>query len=343
MDSPARVALYLQDKHPVRDCVELARRAERRGFEAVWQAESRLVREATVPMAAYAASTERIVVGAGVVNTWTRNAALLASTFVTLDDLAPGRVVLGLGAWWDPLARKVGIERRKPLQCMRETVEACRALFSLDEVSYDGEFVRLDGVRIDVVHGDRRARDIPIVVGATGPKMLELAGEIADGVLLNYMVSPAYDDGAMERIEAGARRAGRTLDDVDRPQLVVCSLDEDRGAALDAARVLLTQYLGQQPHIMKASGVDPELIAEINAVVDWPATHEQIVEASALVPDDVVQLVTASGTREECRAKVAEYVSHGATCPVLYPLGDDVEAMIDAFAVDAELTPAAPA
>lgn len=308
------------------------RRAEGAGFEAVWQAESRLVREATVPMAAFAASTERITVGSGVVNTWTRNAGLLAATFVTLDDLAPGRVILGLGAWWDPLARKVGITRRRPLQCMRETVEVCRQLFTLEEVTYSGEFVNLDGVRIDVVHGDTSPRNIPIYIGATGPKMLELSGEIADGVVLNYMVSPKYNNDAMERIASGAERAGRSVDEIDRPQLVVCSLDKDRTAALDAARLLLTQYLGQQPHIMKASGVDPSLIEEINAIVDWPATQEQIEKAASLVPDEVVQLVSASGTPEECRAKVAEYMEHGATCPILYPLGDDVELMIDSFA-----------
>ena len=90
-----RVALYLQDKHPIRDGMRYAQLAEERGFEAVWQAESRLVREATVPMAAYAAVTERIEVGSGVVNNWTRNVGLLAATFSTLDDLAPGRIMLG--------------------------------------------------------------------------------------------------------------------------------------------------------------------------------------------------------------------------------------------------------
>jgi 5,10-methylenetetrahydromethanopterin reductase len=328
------VALYLQDKHPIRDGIRYAQRAEAAGFEAVWQAESRLVREATVPMAAFAAATERLIVGSGVVNTWTRNVALLAATFVTLDDLAHSRIVLGIGAWWDPLARKVGIERTRPLQCMRETVEACRKLFTLEEVTLHGEFVHLDGVRIDVVHGDTSARNIPIYIGATGPKMLELAGEIADGVVLNYMVSPTYNDGAMERMEAGAARAGRTVEEIDRPQLVVCSLDDDRGKALDAARLLLTQYLGQQPHIMKASGVEQSLIDEINAIVDWPASQDDIEKAASIVPDDVVQLVSASGTPDECRAKVAEYLEHGATCPILYPLGDDVEAMIDAFAVE---------
>ena len=113
---------------------------------------------------------------------------------------------------------------------------------------------------------------------------------------------------------------------------MVCSLDEDRGRALDNARLLVTQYLGQQPHIMKASGVPESLLDEIGQVLTWPATHDQVVAASKLVPDDIVQMITASGTADECRAKVAEYVDAGATCPILYPLGDDVHAMIDAFA-----------
>jgi len=163
-------------------------------------------------------------------------------------------------------------------------------------------------------------------------KMMELTGEIADGAVLNYLVSPAYNATAMQHLEIGATRAGRSLDDVDRPQLVVCSLDEDRERALDNARLLVTQYLGQQPHIMKASGVPESLLDEIGQVLTWPATHDQVVAASKLVPDDVVQMITASGTAEECRAKVAEYVAAGATCPILYPLGDDVHAMIDAFA-----------
>ncbi len=326
------VALYLQDAHPLRQAMELARYAEERGFAAVWQAESRLVREATVPMAAYLAVTGRIKVGSGVVNNWTRNPALLASTFSTLDDLAPGRVILGIGAWWDPLAAKVGITRRRPLQAMRETVEVVRALLANQTVTYHGDFVHLDGVELDYVHQERRPKEVPIYVGATGMRMMELAGEIADGVVLNYLVSPAYNRDALSHLAAGADRAGRDPASLDRPQLVVCSLDEDRDKALDAARLLVTQYLGQQPHIMKASGVPSSLLEEIGRVLTWPATHEQVEAAARLVPDDVVQMITAAGTAEECRAKVEEYVAGGCTCPVLYPLGADVRAMIDAFA-----------
>ncbi|MGZ4682323.1 MAG: LLM class flavin-dependent oxidoreductase, partial [Acidimicrobiales bacterium] len=320
-----RLAVYLQDAHPIREGMEIARYAEAKGFEAVWQAESRLVREATVPMAAFLSCTDTIKVGSGVVNNWTRNPALLASTFSTLDDLAPGRVILGIGAWWDPLAQKVGIDRSRPLTAMRETIEAVRALLADETVTYDGEFVHLDGVELDYVHQERRPKDVPIYLGATGMKMMELTGEIADGAVLNYLVSPSYDERAMEHLTIGADRAGRSIDDIDRPQLVVCSLDEDRARALDNARLLVTQYLGQQPHIMKASGVPESLLDEIGQVLTWPATHDEVVAASKLVPDDVVQLITASGTPAECKAKVAEYITSGCTCPVLYPLGADVE------------------
>ena len=331
MPTPVPVALYLQDAHPIRDGIEYVRYAERQGFDAVWQADSRLVRECSVAMAAFATATERIKVGSGVVDCWTRNPARLAATFSTLDDLAPGRIILGIGAWWEPLASKVGVKRTRPLAAMREIVTAVRALLANQTVTFDGDFVHLDGVELDYVHQERRPKDVPIYIGATGMQMMELAGEIADGVVLNYLVSPAYNQTALEHLERGAVKSGRSLPDVDRPQLVVCSVDPDRATALDRARLLVTQYLGQQPHIMKASGVPQALLDEIGQVLTWPATHDQVAAAAALVPDHVVQMITASGTATECRAKVAEYIATGCTCPILYPLGDDVPLMIDTF------------
>ena len=327
-----RVALYLQDAHNLRDGLEYVRYAENRGFEAVWQAESRLVRDAIVPMAAYAAVTDKIKVGSGVINNWTRNIGLLAATFLTLDDLAPNRIICGIGAWWDPLAKNVGIERRKPLTAMKETVTVLRRLLKMERVTFHGEFHHVDGIELDVVHGRPAPRNVPILIGATGNKMMELAGEIGDGVVLNYCVPPEYNQKALELLEKGARKSGRRLEDLDRPQLIVCSVDLDHDKAIDSTRMLLTQYLAQQPHIAKASGVSPQVVSQIQAILGWPATKEQIQKAKHLVPEELIYRITASGTPSEAREKVKEYIKNGCTCPILYSVGGDVHLLIDTFA-----------
>ena len=258
--SEGRVALYLQDKHPIRDGHGVRRSyAESAGFEAVWQAESRLVREATVPMAAFAAVTDRIKVGSGVVNNWTRNAGLLAATFSTLDDLAPGRIILGIGAWWDPLAAKVGIHRDHPLQAMREIVEVVRgAAARWRRVTYRRR-----------VRAPRRRRD-----------RLRARRPVAEGRPDLHRRHRHEDDGAgrrdrrrrgaqlprrarattarrMAALAEGARAAGRTRRR-HRPAAArrLLARRRPRSRPSTAARELVTQYLGQQPHIMKASGVD---------------------------------------------------------------------------------------
>ena len=329
-----RIALYLQDAHDLRDGLDYVRYAEKKGFEAVWQAESRLVRDAIVPMAAYAAVTEKLKVGSGVINNWTRNIGLLASTFLTLDDLAPNRIICGIGAWWDPLAKNVGINRRKPLLAMKETVTIMKRLLNMERVTFDGEFIHVNNIELDVVHGRKEPRNVPVYIGATGDRMLELSGEIADGVVLNYCVPPEYNLKALDLIEKGAKKAGRKLSDLDLPQLVVCSVDEDHDKAIDTTRELLTQYLAQQPHIAKASEVSSDIVHEIQSILGWPATHEQIQKAKHLVPEELIHRITASGTPDEAKAKVQEYIKNGCSCPILYPVGGDVHLLIDTFSKD---------
>jgi 5,10-methylenetetrahydromethanopterin reductase len=327
---PDRVALFLQDSYPLRDAIQYVRYAETRGFEAVWQAEPRLDRDAIVALAAYAANTNRIKLGSGVVNNWTRNAATLAMSFITLDDLAQDRIICGIGAWVEGLAAQVGVRRDRPLLALREMIQVLRTLFDGQRMSFQGQFIRLDNVSIGARRIDPRV--IPIYIAATSPAMMALGGEIADGVLLNYLTSPAYTANTIHQIEIGARKAGRPIDSIERPQLIVCSVDQDRTVALDRARQLVTQYLRQQPQTMKTNGVRQELLNEVMQVLPNPLDAIQVAEAARLVPDDVVQLVTAAGTPEDCKIKVREYLAAGATCPVLYPLGSDVNFMIDTFA-----------
>ena len=167
---------------------------------------SRLVRDAVVPMAASPprprghphrarrASTSR-----------TRTPPAWRRRSPRSTNLAPGRI-LGLGAWWDPLAAKVGIERSTPLRAIREVVAALRRLLADETVSLDGTHVHLDGVELDYVYQERRPKQVPIYVGATGMQMMELAGEIADGVVLDYLVDPSYNIEAMAALDAAWRR-----------------------------------------------------------------------------------------------------------------------------------------
>lgn len=336
---PQRMALYMQDKHSIPYELDMARYAEERGFAEIWQADTRLARDCIVLMSAFAAQTRRLRIGSGVLPIWTRNPAVIAATFSTLWELAGktpdgrGRIMLGLGAWWEPIASRVGVQRERPLEAMREYVEAIRALFTMQEVTYQGQFVHLDRVKLDVAFGDASPRDIPIYIGATGPRMLELAGELCDGVVLNYVVSVEYIREAIALVEQGARRAGRTLAEIDRPELIVCCLsDEDPAAAMGEGKKLVAYYLGTEPHIMKASKVDEELIRRVQQIVGWPATEADYARAAQIIPDSVVRDLMAVGTSEECRAKVKEYIEAGVTCPILYPMMDNIKPVIDAFA-----------
>ena len=334
----ARFALYMQDKHPIRYELEMAKYAEDRGFSEIWQADTRLARDCIVMMSAFLNSTKKLRIGSAVLPIWTRNPAVIAATWSTMWDLGGkidgrGRVMLGLGAWWEPIAGRVGVNRHKPLQAMREHIEAIRQLFTMEEVTYQGDFVNLDRVRLDVAFGDTSPRDIPLYIGATGSKMLEMTGEICDGVLLNYMVSVDYIRNAVKLVEKGAQKAGKTLADVDRPELIVCCLsDENPDAAMLEGKKLAAYYFATEPHIMKASGVSDELLAKVQAIMGWPATEEDYIKASKVIPDEIVRNIMAVGTTKECQEKVAQYIDAGVTCPILYPMMDDIKPVVDAFA-----------
>lgn len=333
-----RMALYMQDKHDMGYELEMARYAEERGFAEIWQADTRLARDCVVMMSAFLTYTERLRIGSGVLPIWTRNPAVIAATWSSMWELGGkvdgrGRVMLGLGAWWEPIASRVGVTRERPLAAMREHIEALRQLFTMEEVTYQGDFVKLDRIRLDVAFGDTSPRDIPLYIGATGPKMLELAGEICDGVVLNYVVSVDYIREAVRLVEQGAKAAGKTLDDVDRPELLVCCLsDDDPAAAMAEGKKLVAYYLATEPHIMKASGVDEELLEQVQSIMSWPATEADYIRASQVIPDEVVRNLMAVGTSQECRDKVQEYVDAGVTCPILYPMMDDIRPVVDAFA-----------
>ena len=318
--------------------LEVAEYAEAKGFTEIWQADTRLARDCVVMMSALLTRTKTLRIGSGVLPIWTRNPAVIAATWSTMWELGgltedgQSRVMCGLGAWWEPIASRVGADRRRPLKAMREHVEAIRQLFTMEEVTYEGEFVKLDRVKLDVAYGDRSPRDIPIYIGATGDKMMEMTGEICDGCVLNYVVPVEYIRSAVDKLAVGGAKAGRTIEQIDRPELLVCSLsDDDPAEAMRTGKALVAYYLGTEPHIMEASGADPDLVRRVQEIVGWPATEADYRKAADIIPDSLVRSLMAVGTAHECREKVAEYIDAGVTCPILFPMMDDIHSVVSAF------------
>jgi len=308
----ARVALYLQDFADVRRSIGVAQQAEARGFEAIWQADRPPHGDALTSLGALAASTTQLILGAAPIMPWARDPAGLAAALLTLDDLAPGRVRLAFGIG-DPAVNGNLPRRDRPLIALRETVTAVR-----DRLS---------------------ARRIPIYLAATGLKTCALAGEIADGVLLNYLVSPEYTARAVEAIGRGAQVGGRAIDAIDRPQLILTSIDFDRRHAFDRLRPLVAQVLAAYPALMRACGAPPDLLEEIRQVMtpnrrsaDPAGRAEAIDRAATIVPDEVISELAAVGTPSEVRARVESYRAAGCTCPVLAAPGGDFALLIDTFA-----------
>ena len=330
-----KIGFGFLDRPGVCEQLRLATKAEALGYDSLWVTETRLARDAVSVLGAMAAVTECIRLGTCIVNSWTRGPAPMAVTFATLDNLAPGRMNLGLGAYWNPLAWKQGIDRRKPLTQMREYFGVLRRLLALEEgVTYEGELVKVRDLTLDLGHGDARVPPgVKIFIGPTGPKMMELTGEIADGALINGILSPSYTVRSLERMAAGAARVGRSLDDVEKLQLVNISMNAEREKALYDAKRLVTQYLGQQPHFAKACECPEDRLVEIKQVMGgWPPRDGGIEDAMALVDDDMVGDLIAYGTPDECLASAQLWMDAGLDQLILIPLSRNYDEIMDVFA-----------
>jgi 5,10-methylenetetrahydromethanopterin reductase len=325
--------LCFLDRPGAQDQITYAKLADEMGYESIWICETRLARDAISVLGGIAATTRNIKLGSNVVNSWTRPPSLMALTFATLHELSGGRAICGIGAYWDPLAWKQGVVRRKPLKQMREYIHVMRGLFNMERVTYEGELVQVRDLALDLGHGmERKPIPMPIYIGATGPQMLELSGEIADGVCLNGNMSVAYTRDAIEHIRRGAQRAGRTLSELEFPILLSVSMDHDGDRARDEARHLITMYIGQQPHVGKAAGLPQAYIdALTEAMGGWPPRPGGVQAAMRLVDDDVVNTLAVAGTPDDCIRRAREYLKAGASYVIPMTYSDNVAEILDVF------------
>ncbi|MGW2288806.1 LLM class flavin-dependent oxidoreductase [Streptomyces phaeochromogenes] len=323
-----RVGLMFTGTPPVPEMVEVARKAEHNGFESIWIAETRITRDAFVPAAAIAQGTTTIRVGTGIVNVFTRNPVLLATSFLSLQELAPGRTMVGLGSGSETVLSQQGFEYHKPLTRLRAFSDAIGRLLSGESVTLEEGPVRLRDARIeDVISSDGQAlrADLPQYMAANGPRTLRFVGEAADGFLSDVCLTTDLFKEKLEIVHAGARKAGRSAEDIDVGAVVLCSPHDDARVARDAVRPVVAMYLGWTGGVGDELGLEPSFVEELKAVLGKGGP----VAAGAMVSDELVDTLTIAGTPRTCLDRIDEYRAVGADFVVLAPVETAIAATVD--------------
>jgi 5,10-methylenetetrahydromethanopterin reductase len=325
-----RVGLAFLGAPCVPEMVRLAQKAEAAGFESVWVAETRITRDAVVPMAAIAAATECVRIGTAIMNVYTRTPVVIAITFVGLDELAPGRIVMGLGAGSPLILAPQGQPFEKPLTRLREYTEVLRPLMRGEAVTYSGRTVRLDGARIEDMLSPEGSiatgsMSVPLYFGVTGPRSLELAGAVSDGVLLNVCLPTTYVTHARALMTKGAASAGRDAAELEVGMMLVASPDEDSARGKDRARRFIALYLSMFPNIAKETGLPEATVAQMRQAF----TAHGVDAAARFVDDEIVDLLSVAGTPAECRRRIDAYRAAGVDLPILVSLEGAIDQTIE--------------
>ncbi|MCA9858650.1 MAG: LLM class flavin-dependent oxidoreductase [Thermomicrobiales bacterium] len=300
--------------------------AEAAGFDSAWVIEDYYSWEAFGSLGYVAAVTKRVELGISVTTPYVRSAPLLASSAATLDQFADGRLILGLGRSSGTMLGQIGIDDRKPFATMREYTEAMRLLWRGGEMSYDGQVVKIDRIVPDMTPVDG---SVPIVIGAIGPKMLELAGEIADGVVLTGFSPPAYVAWAVEHVAAGAARAGRNLSELDIIVMVATRITDEIASATEELKPWLGLAYGMNGRgeiFLTGSGIDPTVLEPIRQALKideilseglepYLHSYKRVTPASvaATVPDHLVTAAAVISPPDAARAQLQAFIDAGAT------------------------------
>ena len=297
---------------PATEFVAIARETEARGYHAAWTGEASGY-DAITLMAMIATHTERLHVGSAVLPVQTRTPVVLGQSAATLNHLAPDRVVLGIG-----LSSKVivgdwhGLSFAPSLQQIREAVQIIRAVASGERVSFEGKFYKVKNFRLTV---PPPAKPVRVVLAALGPEMLELAGEIADGVVLNW-IPPETVPSSIKHLEAGAKKAGRTLTDFEIASFIRTCVTDDPAAAREALARDITGYTTVDAYasFFRNAGFAEEVDA-VNAA--WRAGDRS--GAVKQVSPRFLDGLGVVGPAALCRERIAEFSRAGLTQPVIVP------------------------
>lgn len=321
-----RLGLIFAGGPAVPEMVAISRRAEEAGFESVWVAETRLTRDGLVPLAAIGAATSRIGLATGILPVFTRSPVVLAISYRALAEVAPGRVTMGLGTGSPLILATQGIPFDRPLTRLREYCDVVPRLVRGETVTYDGETVVLNGARVEDILDDEAspAPRLPLWLGVTGPRALRLAGEVADGVLLNVCLGPDYVRRRLPLVHEGAREAGRQPADIGVGMGIVCSPDPDAQLGRQRAARFVALYLSLFPNVAQETGLDEELVAAVRGAFQQGGLDAAVAQLGS----DPVERLAAAGSPTDVRDRLDAYRDAGVDLPVLLPVEGALEAVL---------------
>jgi 5,10-methylenetetrahydromethanopterin reductase len=296
-----RFSLALPLDAPVDAIGERAHTAEQLGFDRVWIPDERLRRSVYVALTACALKTESIGLGVGVTNPYTRHAAVTAASIASIEELRPGKVVLGLGAGGE--LSHLGIDPQRPRAAVRDSIETIRRLTGAESRE---EWSSSVGHRLEFGHGP-----IPIYVASRGPRMLELAGSVADGVIIGGYATPAGFRWALRQVEAGIASSGRqAADDVRRLAWLYTSVDPDPEKARAAVRPIVLASMMTSRDVLGDIGVElPRRLREELDSRSWKLSRQELVEFSGQLDETLVTAFSLAGTAAECAERLATLVA----------------------------------
>ncbi len=306
---------------PVLKIATYAKLAEEQGFDNVWITDHYNNRDVYTTLAVLALNTNSIKIGSGVTNSYTRNPAITASSIGAVNEISGGRAILGLGPGDKATFDAMGVEWVKPLATTREAIQALRGFFAGEKVSMDGDVVKFGGAKLAFKTGN-----VPIYMGAQGPKMLELAGEVADGVLINAS-HPKDFEVAVEQIKKGAAKAGRDPAEVDVTAYACFSIDKDPAKAVSAAKVVVAFIVAGSPDlVLERHGISVEAKGQIGEAI---AKGDFGALMGGLVTDQMVEAFAICGTPEDCMQRIRDLEAIGVTQVVAgSPIGPNKEKAI---------------
>jgi probable F420-dependent oxidoreductase len=318
---PARLAASLPIPPDLPTSQRVARRAEELGYESIWIADTGAGPDAFVVAAATAAVTERMRIGTAVVPAYTRSPSVMAAAAGSVGQLAPGRFVLGLGASSETIVdRWGGVPFVRPVTRMRETTTVVRAMLDGERVTFEGRTLRTAGFRLV----SPPPEPVPIYLAALMPAMLELVGEIADGVVLNMMPVEALPR-MLEHVRAGAARAGRDPEGFEVVARFQTFVTDDVARARSVMRLMMGPYFATSVYnrFVAWCGFPDEAAAILDA---WQAKDRARNLAS--VTDEMIDRIAIVGPADVCRARIEEFRAAGVTTPMIHPVaGDEASAV----------------